>query len=250
MKSEIKEQNEIYKDIIYSVIEDYKATYNTHFPNETLDYNLTLTDQEVDKNKILREMGNENIPEDEDIIKTKYLRLEEVTTRKKVHIPSLEEFIPSFKYQQVNHEKKVWEEKEIIHTLNALETEETEDLIKKQEVRVLINETPKTRLILSKAYPVDEPLTNAPLTGEALLNIIYRDILFLLISTGIEQHAMAAIHREKEQTKNNLKVQENGAEKIETFKSMPKPLSTDDKAYVEWIKKEKEKLKDTLKDKI
>lgn len=189
--SSLKQENALYKELIHGVLEDYKNTYNAQFPKEQLEYNVTLVDQELDINKVRRDSGVENIPEEEELVKVKYLRVEEVTKRE--------------------------------------------------------NDAPHKRLILSQAYPTEEPITKNEIKQETLDNIIYKDILFLLISAGIEQHAMAAIHKEQEEKRNKLAnindKQANGSEKIETFKSMPKPLSKDDKEYVEWIKKEKDKLK-------
>ena len=225
-------KTKVYKDIVSGVLDDYKKGYNEKFPRETLDYEVTLTEQEVDMNKVLKSLGSKLDTEEVKNIKAKYLRVEEVVTRIDYRIPLIDEFIPAFKYQELNEDKKVWEVK--THTNTSKEY--LQELLDKKHIRVEQFHPPRRTLLLSQSYLIQDPDTLEIIPDKELENRIYKDLLYNLIIAGIEYNALIALERKKQQERESLK---GNKPDIEVKQNLPEELSDDDKKYVEWVKKEK-----------
>ena len=238
-ENKIKEETQIYKDLIKGILEEYEEEFKRHYAKENIKHTLDIVDQEINLNKVTKDPKKlDPIKETvkyKDLIPIKYLRLAEISSRFYYTIPDAEDFALNFRFQLLNTQKKQWEEK-----LWSNDIPNLPELISKQHVRVENQYPPKTRLLFTASYiKTDEP-------EHVQLNRVYKDLLYHLIAGGVEHLSMLSLQREKikeEQSK------EQKTSNITTRKHMPAPLTKEDKKYANWVKEQKKKGQRNKKEK-
>jgi len=236
----------VYESLIKACLNDYKNAFNQMNPERRVQFILTLHPAKLKSHDILKRQG---LSEQEikkyknEKIEVRYLRLGKFFERVSFYIPIIEEFKPGFVYQKLNIVNKVWEEVEFKQgdIIN-------QELLDKEQIRV-------AKISKEKETPIYQQSIRLKTKQEVLNDkwwkrVLYLDLLNTLMAKGIEYGEVLELVRRGEEEKAVL-AKELGesakqvleANKIVIRKDMPKKLSKEDKAYVEYIKKEKEKLK-------
>ena len=239
---------EILLTLINGVFEDYSNSFNELNNGKAVGFHTTLTPNKVKVHDVLvkqgkytkEELEKSEIPNDE--VEVRYLRVGKYFDTITYKTPILEEFKDGFIYQKLDVVNKVWEEMSF----------DIGDTVTQEE---LDNETiRKEHRVRSVEVPIYQQTIRLKDQKEVLNDkwwkrILYLDLLNTLMAKGIEYGEVLGLLKRGEEEKavlakelgaNAKEVLENN--KIVIRSEMPKPLEGDDKAYAEYIAKEKAKL--------
>ena len=239
---------EILLALINGVFKDYSKSFNELNNGKAVGFNTTLTPNKIKVHDVLLKQGKHtkeeleesNIANDE--IEVRYLRVGKYFDTITYKTPILEEFKDGFIYQKLDAVNKVWEELSF----------EIGDIVTQEELdKETIRRVHRVRSVEVPIYQLTIRLQNQKevLNDKWWKRILYLDLLNTLLAKGIEYGEVLGLLKRGEEEKAML-AKELGANakevldnnKIVIRSEIPKPLEGDDKAYAEYIAKEKAKL--------
>lgn len=238
----------VYQSLIASVFEDYQNTFNAINPTRRVGFSTTLTNSTLNLYDVLLKQGKYNSKEEiekagikNDKMEVRYLRVGKYFEKLSYTTPILEEFKIGFRFQQLDIVGKSWEEVEFEEGDTM-----SEEKINKNEVRV-------ERRIKEPEVPIYQQSLKLKNQKEVLNDkywkrVLYLDLLNTLMAKGIEYGEVLGLIQKSEEEKAVL-AKELGDNAMEVLKNnnivirkdMPAPLTKEDKAYVEHVKKAKHK---------
>lgn len=237
--------------LIEAVFRDYSAGFNNLNPTKKVGFNTTLTPAKISIYDVLIRQGKAKTKEElekqgveDKTLEVRYLRVSKYFENIKFIPPLIEQFKPGFIYQKLDPVNKSWEEV----MFEEGDTPPTQEDIDETRVRVAQKARQQGTPIYQQSITLKDQ--KEVLNDRWWKRILYLDLINTLMAKGIEYGEVLGLMKRGEEEKAVLarELGDNAKEvleanKIVIRKEMPKPLSPEDKEYVEHIKKEKAKLK-------